>query len=206
MQGGLTLLAQVTSAGCKAPQLPSAPDWVECQEVCEELQAAGEYGMLMATEHMARLYLGWRPPTTRQVHTLAHAQGHHVLSCAPFADYSFYQGGCVMHGCMFSLVLESIAGPAQGSFSAAGQVSDWCARRALEVDSRSGLLGVSDELLALAGQRSGGAAAGAPAQAVREAASRLATIAQAGEPPPAVLPPFQPAAGHPFNRHGSSCM
>ncbi|BDA40884.1 probable neuroblastoma-amplified sequence at N-terminal half [Coccomyxa sp. Obi] len=49
------------------PQIAREPDWVESAETCQQLQESGDYGMLIATEHMARLFLGWRPPTAHQV-------------------------------------------------------------------------------------------------------------------------------------------
>ena len=53
------------------PQLPREPDWVESEATCAEMRAAGQYGALIATEHMARLFLGWRPPSGHQVPVLA---------------------------------------------------------------------------------------------------------------------------------------
>ena len=50
-----------------APALARAADWVETVEVCSELQELGEYGLLVATEHLAKLYIGWRPPSAQQV-------------------------------------------------------------------------------------------------------------------------------------------
>lgn len=50
--------------------MASEPDWVESREVCQELQEAGEYAMLISTEHMAQLFIGWRPPTAHQARLL----------------------------------------------------------------------------------------------------------------------------------------
>ena len=42
-------------------------DWVESQETAAALKAEEELGALLATERMALLSMGWRPPSTRQV-------------------------------------------------------------------------------------------------------------------------------------------
>ncbi|EIE26521.1 hypothetical protein COCSUDRAFT_64531 [Coccomyxa subellipsoidea C-169] len=52
--------------GLEPPQLPREADWVESGEMCRELQESGEYGMLISTEHMARIFIGWRPPAPHQ--------------------------------------------------------------------------------------------------------------------------------------------
>ena len=52
--------------GLEPPQLPREADWVESGEMCRELQESGEYGMLVSTEHMARIFIGWRPPAPHQ--------------------------------------------------------------------------------------------------------------------------------------------
>ena len=49
------------------PTLRREPDWVESERVCLELREAGQYGALIATEHMARLFVGWHPPSSHQV-------------------------------------------------------------------------------------------------------------------------------------------
>ena len=52
------------------PPVPSSADaaaGLETQETCAALQQAGEHGLLLATEGLARLYLGWRPPSAAQV-------------------------------------------------------------------------------------------------------------------------------------------
>ncbi|KAK9916721.1 hypothetical protein WJX75_006244 [Coccomyxa subellipsoidea] len=53
--------------GLEPPQLLREADWVESAEMCRDLQESGEYGMLISTEHMARTFIGWRPPTAHQV-------------------------------------------------------------------------------------------------------------------------------------------
>ena len=53
--------------GAEAPALSAGPDWMETQSMCEQLQDAGQHGLLIATEHMAQLYLGWCPPSAVQV-------------------------------------------------------------------------------------------------------------------------------------------
>jgi hypothetical protein len=52
--------------GLEPPQLLREADWVESAEMCRDLQESGEYGMLISTEHMARTFIGWRPPTAHQ--------------------------------------------------------------------------------------------------------------------------------------------
>ncbi|KAK9810372.1 hypothetical protein WJX72_009621 [[Myrmecia] bisecta] len=49
------------------PVLLREPDWVETRQMCQQLQAEGEFGLLIATEVMAQLYLGWSPPSAHQV-------------------------------------------------------------------------------------------------------------------------------------------
>lgn len=56
-------------ADSEAPALAHDPDQVESQNVLEQLQAGGHHGLLIATEHMAELYLGWCPPSTLQACT-----------------------------------------------------------------------------------------------------------------------------------------
>ncbi|KAK9794040.1 hypothetical protein WJX73_010101, partial [Symbiochloris irregularis] len=51
----------------EAPPLASQADWIESQSTCQQLQAHDMYGLLLATEHLAALYLGWRPPSAVQV-------------------------------------------------------------------------------------------------------------------------------------------
>ena len=59
------------------------------------------------------------------------------------------------------------------------QVGEWLARRALDVDARTGLLGTADAILSSGAARQGRAAAGSAA-AVREAAASLGKLAQSG--------------------------
>ena len=68
--------------GSEPPAVETEQDWVESEATCQQLQEAGQYGMLIATEHMARLYLGWRPPTAVQV-TVMH--GAHSF-CSGFVE------------------------------------------------------------------------------------------------------------------------
>ena len=39
---------------------------METAETVEALKGAGEYALLLATERMAALYLGWHPPSPHQ--------------------------------------------------------------------------------------------------------------------------------------------
>ena len=42
------------------------PDWAESADAVAALRAGKQYALLIATEHMTRLSVGWRPPTARQ--------------------------------------------------------------------------------------------------------------------------------------------
>lgn len=55
----------------EAPPLANQPDWIESRSTCQQLQAHGMYGFLLATEHLATLYLGWRPPSAVQARCAA---------------------------------------------------------------------------------------------------------------------------------------
>ena len=53
-----------------APAPADDADWVECAATVALLRAVpgGKHAaLLLATEHMTRLSVGWRPPSTRQV-------------------------------------------------------------------------------------------------------------------------------------------
>jgi hypothetical protein len=43
---------------------------VESARICAELRGAGQFGALVATEHMARLFMGWHPPSSHQVRSM----------------------------------------------------------------------------------------------------------------------------------------
>lgn len=55
----------------EAPPLTTQPDWIESRSTCQQLQARGMYGHLLATEHLAALYLGWKPPSAVQACRMA---------------------------------------------------------------------------------------------------------------------------------------
>jgi hypothetical protein len=57
----------ILNGSLEAPQLSRDADRVESFEVCKELQGFGKYGLLISTEHMSKLYIGWRPPSPSQV-------------------------------------------------------------------------------------------------------------------------------------------
>ena len=58
---------QVTDM-CSAPEPGPLrpPDWAESAATVAALRRGKHYALLIATEHMARLSVGWRPPTARQ--------------------------------------------------------------------------------------------------------------------------------------------
>lgn len=58
---------QVTSL--ETPRLTRPEDALETAECIEELQAAQEYALTVATEPLARLCLGWQPPSKAAVST-----------------------------------------------------------------------------------------------------------------------------------------
>ena len=59
-------------------------DMAECSEVVAQLRAGRQYALLIATEHMTRLSVGWRPPTARQV--------RHQIRQSVGAVYSLWTG------------------------------------------------------------------------------------------------------------------
>ena len=59
------------------PPLAHPADMVECDMVRDELLQTGNYGLLMATEHMAALHLGWHPASRHQASKLANLASHY---------------------------------------------------------------------------------------------------------------------------------
>ena len=57
-------VTDMSSAPEPSPLRP--PDQAESAAAVAELRAGKEYALLIATEHMTRLSVGWRPPTARQ--------------------------------------------------------------------------------------------------------------------------------------------
>jgi hypothetical protein len=58
-------VADMSVAPEPTPSRP--PDKAETSEVVTALRTGKQYALLIATEHMTRLSVGWRPPTARQV-------------------------------------------------------------------------------------------------------------------------------------------
>ena len=52
------------------PPLAQPADMVESDMVRDELLQTGNYGLLMATEHMTALHLGWHPASRHQASKL----------------------------------------------------------------------------------------------------------------------------------------
>ena len=78
------------------PNLLRPADTAETSKGVTALRAGKQYALLIATEHMTRLSVGWRPPTARQVHR----QRNRVMrfsylswSCAIFRHWP----GCLVH-------------------------------------------------------------------------------------------------------------
>ena len=68
LQGKLAELTHMLQAPEQEPvSSHPQPSALETQDTCAALQQAGEYGLLLATEGLARLFLGWRPPSASQV-------------------------------------------------------------------------------------------------------------------------------------------
>jgi hypothetical protein len=55
------------NATADPPPLSREPDWVESEATAAALRASGEHGLMMATEAMAKIAMGWHPPSKRQV-------------------------------------------------------------------------------------------------------------------------------------------
>lgn len=107
-------------------------DWIESADMCRQLQESGDYGMLIATEHMARLFVGWRPPTAHQV---CFAQTH----CA---KPEWLNATCCRNQCLNVPLNHDVH----------AQVGQWFGQRALEVDTRSGQLSCAGAVLQLSGR------------------------------------------------------
>ena len=66
------LSLQVT--GKDAPELSRGLDFVETLEILQQLSVKQEYALMVATEPLAELSLGWQPPRVSSVRTLAQCQ------------------------------------------------------------------------------------------------------------------------------------
>lgn len=88
----------------EAPTVGTQPDWIESHSTCQHLQAHDMYGHLLATEHLAALYLGWRPPSAVQACSLtAIAIKRSLLSSFHAALDGDRMGDCsaLLHDCAF---------------------------------------------------------------------------------------------------------
>ncbi len=67
----------MSSAPEPSPLRPA--DWSESAEAVAALRAGKQYSLMIATEHMSRLSIGWRPPTRRQASV--HGDSGHGTGC-----------------------------------------------------------------------------------------------------------------------------
>lgn len=63
----LVPLLQQLAAQQEPPLLAREADWVESEATVQELRAADQFGLLLATEPLAALSMGWRPPSSRRL-------------------------------------------------------------------------------------------------------------------------------------------
>lgn len=81
--GELADLLQGLLGLSEPPAVYRPPDTLETEETVSYVAESGDLGSLLATEHVARLYIGWRPPSSAQVREMLFQQFllHPPLAC-----------------------------------------------------------------------------------------------------------------------------
>ena len=121
------------------------PDLAESAEAVAALRAGKQYALLIATEHMTRLSVGWRPPTDRQARL--HSDWGLPVGC--MRNLCGIPRFCAATLTSMSILIVMDIAVIASILSA--QVADWVAARAVAIDRASGQVGRAAELLAQGG-------------------------------------------------------